>query len=163
MPSSVLLSSSWDCLWAIGIPAVYRSVYKLTSPMAHGGRNVKPSCPLTGDRTESKMSFTLQSSLWDQAIIELGLKSHPCLATTSSPSCFPTPSLSVSPGSTWLINHMHMNHYPSVWLWENLTQDKNVILTQPLPSRSSLANWRGWRATPRFLLGKVLYLCGRMP
>lgn len=52
--------------------------------MAHGGRSVKPSCPLTGDRTESKMSFTLQSSLWDQAIIELGLKSHPCLATTSS-------------------------------------------------------------------------------
>lgn len=53
----------------------------------------KPSCTLTEDRTESKKSFTLQDSLWDQAVIELDLKSHFCLATTSSPPCFPTPAL----------------------------------------------------------------------
>ena len=44
----------------------------------------KPSCPLTGGGTDTKISFTLQNSPWDQVTVGLGQKSPPCLATSSS-------------------------------------------------------------------------------
>ena len=49
-----------------------------------------------------------------------------------------------------------MSPPPRVWFWETLTKDTNIILTQPLPSRSSLPNWRDWQTTN----GKTLDLPG---
>lgn len=125
----------------------------------------RPSCSLAQDATDSKMSFTLQIS----PQIRLNLVWNRALS-----GCVPFPVLfphSLAVSFAW-------EHFPNKSrTQESLSQDPTLgegnkdidIHTQFLPSSSSPADQRGWQSpnwkrfySPGFLLGKVLYLFGRM-
>lgn len=80
-------------------------------------RDTKPSCLETW---QTHLQFMLYSFFWNLA--EPGISPDNASFLSSPPSPFCTP-LTVSPGSTVLINHLHLNPWLRFSFWDDLTED----------------------------------------